>query len=71
MYRKSKIKPLSNVMGKVIQRVIAVDANKIMIHLLKAWNLFSKKMRKMRIGKSKKRKFSSNVSIKVVHPFNG
>jgi hypothetical protein len=70
MNRKSKIKPISNLIGNVIQRTIVADDNKINIGLLNERNLFSKKIRKITTGKSKKRKFKSKVSTKVEHPFN-
>lgn len=49
---------------------MAADDRMIYTYLLNDGNLFSKKIRNINTGEIKKRKFNSNVSIKIEHPFH-
>jgi Zn-dependent M16 (insulinase) family peptidase len=63
MYRKSKIGPNANLMGKTIQRIMDMDERNIITDLLYVLSLFSKNIKKISTGKSRNRKFNRNDSI--------
>jgi hypothetical protein len=65
MKRKSKIKPISNLIGKAMHNTIEMDVRRIRIFLLYVCSLFSKKIKNSKTGKSKNRKFNSKDSIKT------
>lgn len=69
MYRKSIIIPIDNLIGIVIQRIIVTADRKIRIILLYECGLCSKKIRKIKTGSNKNKKFNNNVSNNERLPF--